>query len=238
MSDISKLLKTLDEYSVPQDYSYITQDNKRLEKEIAESKKSNFMKEISEAAADTSTERRLSKMLNELKDETLASYKEKAGKQASELDKEGFKTPGKEGKKKLDKAHKRFKGINKATMKQLDRDVKKHKKLDEYSAQDANNSQANPSTTGQGQPLDQQVKSVSPEEQAKQQQAQASLAKNLTQLKGIDPKMADELDPTKMSAAPDTKSDDLKDALTKGLSGTPQEQQQTVALLKKLGSLK
>ncbi len=68
------------------------------------------------------------KQLNELSPETLASYKKKAGAQASELDKAAFGGAS-DAKEKLAKAHQRFKGITKATMKQFDQPKKK---VDEF----------------------------------------------------------------------------------------------------------
>jgi hypothetical protein len=61
--------------------------------------------------------------LNELSPETLASYKKKAGQQASELDKAAFSGDG-DAKKKIAKANKRFSGIVKATKKEFEQDKK------------------------------------------------------------------------------------------------------------------
>jgi hypothetical protein len=53
--------------------------------------------------------------IDELSNDTLASYKKKAGESASEADKKGD----------FEKGNKRFKGIMKATFKQFDNDAKK-----------------------------------------------------------------------------------------------------------------
>lgn len=60
---------------------------------------------------------RVTTRLNELSTATLASYKKKAGADASKADKEGD----------FERGNKRFKGINKATIKQFDNDTKKEK---------------------------------------------------------------------------------------------------------------
>lgn len=61
--------------------------------------------------------------LNELSPQTLASYKKKAGKQASELDKRAFDkdTEPEQAKRDIAKANKRFSGIVRATKKEFDK---------------------------------------------------------------------------------------------------------------------
>lgn len=54
----------------------------------------------------------------------LASYKKKAGAEASRLDKEAFGQGGPDAQKKIAKANKRFRGILKATGKEFDNDAK------------------------------------------------------------------------------------------------------------------
>ena len=61
--------------------------------------------------------------LSELDTKTLASYKEKAAKEASQLDKEAF-AGGEGSKEKIQKANKRFSGVVKATNKQFANDKK------------------------------------------------------------------------------------------------------------------
>lgn len=63
-----------------------------------------------------------SEFLIELSPQTLASYKKKAGKQASELDKSAFDkdTPDDVAKKQIAKANKRFSGMLKATKKEFE----------------------------------------------------------------------------------------------------------------------
>ena len=64
--------------------------------------------------------------LTEVSQETLSSYKKKAGIEASRLDKEAFgNVNDPKSKEKIEKANKRFRGILRATQKQLDKDVKK-----------------------------------------------------------------------------------------------------------------
>lgn len=74
--------------------------------------------EAAERSKDRSRQlaERVTTKINELSTDTLASYKKKAGADASKADKEGnFK-----------RGDKRFSGIVKATKKELDNDVKKH----------------------------------------------------------------------------------------------------------------
>jgi hypothetical protein len=59
-----------------------------------------------------------------LSPETLASYKKKAGAEASALDKEAWEQGGPDAQKKIAKANKRFGGIVRATKKELDNDAK------------------------------------------------------------------------------------------------------------------
>lgn len=76
------------------------------------------LNEAAERSKDRSRQlaERVSTKINELSPDTLASYKKKAGADASKADKEGnFK-----------RGDKRFSGIVKATKKELDNDVKKH----------------------------------------------------------------------------------------------------------------
>jgi hypothetical protein len=61
--------------------------------------------------------------LDELSPDTLASYKKKAGAQASELDKQAW-AGQQPTQQRIDKANQRFSGIIRATKKELDNDVK------------------------------------------------------------------------------------------------------------------
>lgn len=61
--------------------------------------------------------------LDELSPETLASYKKKAGAQASELDKQAW-AGQQPTQQRIEKANKRYSGIIRATKKELDNDVK------------------------------------------------------------------------------------------------------------------
>lgn len=62
--------------------------------------------------------------LDELSPQTLASYKKKAGAEASALDKDAWEKGGPDAQKKINKANKRFSGIVKATKKEFDNDAK------------------------------------------------------------------------------------------------------------------
>lgn len=86
---------------------------KAVEEELQES--ANRYNERSRQLAE-----RVATKVNELSNDTLASYKKKAGADASAADKAGD----------FERGNKRFKGINKATIKQFDNDIKKHKDQD------------------------------------------------------------------------------------------------------------
>ena len=78
------------------------------------------LNEAAERSKDRSRQlaERVATTVNELSNDTLASYKKKASADATAADKAGD----------FEKGNKRFKGITKATIKQFDNDAKKHKK--------------------------------------------------------------------------------------------------------------
>ena len=88
---------------------------KSVEQEIkeAEERTRDRTKQLAERVANKINNQRIA----ELSNDTLASYKKKAGADASAADKAGD----------FEKGNKRFKGITKATIKQFDNDLKKHK---------------------------------------------------------------------------------------------------------------
>lgn len=80
------------------------------------------LNEAAERGKDSSRQlaERVATKVNELSNDTLASYKKKAGADAKKADAEGDYARG----------NKRFSGIIKATKKQFDNDIKKHKEQD------------------------------------------------------------------------------------------------------------